>query len=548
MSMPTFMHNDDLLALQEVLASQSLLSLFVEDAQRVDRFSCEASGLYLDYSKNRVNERVMGLLLATVREKGLPEKIQALFSGELVNYTEKRPALHTALRGAIQTPVDKQALIMAAQAQMAAFVDSVHSGRWLGATGKTITDVINIGIGGSDLGPLMVTQALRAYRHKGIRCQFVSNVDAADLLAKLEVANPESTLFVVASKTFTTLETLTNATTARSWLIDAMGDNADISKHFVATTSNVANAVAFGICEDNVFPMWDWVGGRYSLWSSIGLPIALGVGMDHFKALLAGARDMDTHFASQPFESNMPVILAVLGVWYANYWGAESHAVIPYAHDLRTFPKYLQQLDMESNGKSAGRDGPVKYSTGPIIWGEAGTNGQHSFHQLLHQGTRLVPVDFIAPMKANHEHGAHQIHLFANCLSQSYALMVGKTREQAKQEFLDIGYSEEESERLADHKVMEGNRPTNTILMNQLTPKNLGALIALYEHKVFVQSVLWDINPFDQWGVELGKKISTLISAVMTDLGDAGDFDASTQNLIRRFQTVQGDNDRESNT
>ncbi len=536
MSIPSLSHNDELLALQNVLASQSSISLFVEDANRTEDYSCEAFGLYLDYSKNRVNGRAMALLFNAAREKSLEQKIQALLGGEAINYTEKRPALHTALRGALNTPADKKKLIDDVRVKMAEFVDSIHSCRWRGSTGKTITDIVNIGIGGSDLGPLMVTEALKPYQQKNIRCHFVSNVDAADLLSILANTNPESTLFVVASKTFTTLETLTNATTARDWLTRTLGADVDVSKHFVATTSNVENAVKFGIDEHNVFPMWDWVGGRYSLWSSIGLPIALGLGMENFKALLAGAAEMDSHFSEQPLEKNMPVILALLGVWYTNYWEADTHAIIPYAHDLRLFPKYLQQLDMESNGKSAAHKGQVKQATGPIIWGEAGTNGQHSFHQLLHQGTRLIPVDFIAPLKAHHEHNDHQTHLFANCLSQSYALMVGKTLEQAKQEFIDIGYSDEESEQLAHHKVMEGNRPTNTILMDQLTPKNLGALIALYEHKVFVQSVIWDINPFDQWGVELGKKISTLISGVINNEIDGSTFDASTQSLIKRYQ------------
>lgn len=539
MSIPSLTHNDELLALQNVLASQSLISLFVEDANRVNDYSAEAAGLYLDYSKNRVNDRVMALLFEAACEKGLEPKIQSLLSGDMTNYTEKRPALHTALRGSLKAPIDKQALVADVQAQMTEFVDAVHSGRWVGATGKKITDIVNIGIGGSDLGPLMVTEALKPYQHPDINCHFVSNVDAADLLSALEKATPESTLFVVASKTFTTLETLTNATTARNWLTEALGTDIDVSKHFIATTSNVDNAVKFGIDEANIFPMWDWVGGRYSLWSSIGLPIALGLGMENFSLLLAGAAEMDTHFSEQPLEDNLPVILALLGVWYTNYWQAHTHAIIPYAHDLRMFPKYLQQLDMESNGKSATQNGPVNHLTGPIIWGEAGTNGQHSFHQLLHQGTRLVPVDFIAPLKAQHEHSEHQTHLFANCLSQSYALMVGKTLDQAKQEFIDIGYSNEESEQLAHHKVMEGNRPTNTILMDELTPRTLGALIALYEHKVFVQSVMWDINPFDQWGVELGKKISTLISGVISDGTDGSSFDASTQSLIERFQRAQ---------
>lgn len=539
MSIPSFTHNDDLLALQNELASQSLISLFVEDSHRVDKYSCEAAGLYLDYSKNRVNDRVLALLFNATREKGLAQRVQSLIRGEIINYTEKRPALHTALRGPSHAPAVKLALVAQVQAKMTEFVNAVHSGHRLGATGRTITDIVNIGIGGSDLGPLMVTEALKPYQQKNIRSHFVSNVDAADLFAALDKANPETTLFVVASKTFTTLETLTNALTARRWLTDALGDGTDVSKHFVATTSNIENAVQFGIDEANIFPMWDWVGGRYSLWSSIGMPIALGVGMKNFTALLAGASEMDNHFSEQPLENNLPVILALLGVWYTNYWGAHTHAIIPYAHDLRLFPKYLQQLDMESNGKSAAHGGLVNYDTGPIIWGEAGTNGQHSFHQLLHQGTRLVPVDFIAPLRAQHAHGEHQTHLFANCLSQSYALMVGKTLAQARQEFIDIGYSETESDQLAHHKVMTGDRPTNTILMDKLTPQTLGALIALYEHKVFVQSVMWDINPFDQWGVELGKKISTLISGVVTDGADGSTFDASTQNLIKRFQNAQ---------
>lgn len=536
MSNSSLFNNDVLIALQTQLKTASIVSLFHENPSRVEECSVEAAGLHLDYSKNIVNSVVMSALIEAADQKQLSHKIDALFSGAAVNYTEKRPALHTALRFAPKAPDYALSCVLAAHDKMKQFVDKVQSGAWLGSTGKPITDVVNIGIGGSDLGPAMVYQALSAYWVEGLRCHFVSNIDAEDVLSVLSSVSPETTLFVVASKTFTTLETLTNANTARSWLTDVLGTEVDVSKHFVATTSNEAKAIEFGIHGDNVFPMWDWVGGRYSLWSSIGLPVALGIGFEHFRALLDGAKQMDSHFIEAPFSENMPVILALLGVWYSNYWQAQTHAVIPYSHQLRLFPKYLQQLDMESNGKSVTHDQFVAWTTGPIVWGEAGTNGQHSFHQLLHQGTRLVPVDFIAPVRAHHNESEHQLHLFSNCLSQSYALMAGKSLEQAKQEFQDAGYTEQDAGELAHHKVMPGNRPSNTITMDQLTPNTLGSLIALYEHKVFVQSIMWDINPFDQWGVELGKKISGLISSVIKQDQFGDELDPSTLALIRRYQ------------
>ena len=527
---------EQLAAHKTELEGARIPDLYQQSPSRCADMSCSAAGLTLDYSKNIATTDTMALLFKLAREHKLETRVQQLLSGEQVNFTEKRPALHTALRNQAALDATLAQSVKDTFSKMGDFVEAVHSGVWRGYSGERITDIVNIGIGGSDLGPFMVTEALKPYGKPGITCHFVANVDASDMCETLKSLCPRSTLFIVASKTFTTLETLTNAATAREWLVNAAERDTAVAKHFVAATANVENAVKFGIVEDNVFPMWDWVGGRYSLWSAIGLPIALAVGMQHFNELRAGAADMDQHFASAPLEENMPVIMAMLGIWYGNFWDAHSHAIIPYDHYLRYFAKYLQQLDMESNGKSASGEGFVDYQTGPIIWGEAGTNGQHSFHQLLHQGTRMVPVDFIAPLKSHNAVGEHHKYLFANCLSQSYALMCGKSLAEARQEFIDMGYAEEEATQLAPHKVMPGNRPSNTLVLDQVTPQTLGALIALYEHKVFVQSVIWEINAFDQWGVELGKKICSDIYQVIRGEKQGEEFDPSTLTLVAMYK------------
>lgn len=525
---------------QAALADVAIVDLFAQSAKRQQQFSLDAAGLSLDYAKNRVDEKTMQLLMSLARDCHLPKRIEAMFRGDAINTTENRQALHTVLRSRHSKLPEHSKLVAEVIKKMTAFVESVHGGEWRGYTGKPITDVVNIGIGGSDLGPLMVTKALTPYHVEGLKVHFVSNVDASDLCETLRQLNPETTLFIVASKTFTTTETLTNANSARQWLTDTLGAAAAVANHFVAVSVNVEKVQQFGIASENIFPMWDWVGGRYSLWSAIGLPIALACGMPHFKALLDGAATMDQHFASAPLEQNMPVILAVLGVWYANFWGAQSHAILPYDHYLSAFTKYIQQLDMESNGKSASLSGNyVDVATGPVIWGEVGTNGQHSFHQLLHQGTQMIPADFIVALQSHNPLGEHHSLLFANCLSQSRALMLGKTAAQAQQEFVAMGYSNDEAKGLAHHKVMPGNRPSNTLSMDQLTPSTLGALIALYEHKVFVQSVIWDINAFDQWGVELGKQLCNEIYPLLGGDKSCEAFDASTNALINRFKSYR---------
>jgi len=527
-----------LLKQKKNLESKRISILFEQDEKRFDEMSCTAAGITLDYSKNIVTPKTLELLMQLAQEHNLGPRINGLMTGGLVNSTERRQALHTALRSPGDEDHSHKDKVNQALEKMKHFVEAVHEGRWLGYLGNKITDVVNIGIGGSDLGPLMVTEALTPFHLKGIRCHFVSNVDASDICETLECVNPKTTLFIVASKTFTTTETLTNAITAQRWLVDCLGDDA-VKVHFVAVTANTANAVSFGIDEDNIFPMWDWVGGRFSLWSSIGLPIALATGMDAFNDLRAGAAEMDKHFSTTPLEQNLPVIMGLMGIWYINFWDAHSHAVLPYDHFLRSFTKYLQQLDMESNGKSASsRGGYVNYHVGPVIWGDVGTNGQHSFHQLLHQGTRFIPVDFIVSLKSQNPIGDHHALLFANCLSQSRALMVGKSQCQAKTEFINLGYSSEEAEALSPHKTMPGNRPSNTLILEELTPKSLGALIALYEHKTYVQSVIWEVNAFDQWGVELGKKLCKEIFTELSKAKMENNFDASTVGLMGLYKAT----------
>lgn len=531
-----YSHWSQLQAAQENLQQAGLRRLFADDPQRAQRFTQQACGITLDYSKHYLDATSQQLLLETAREAGLKAAIKALFEGQLLNNTEERAALHTTLRSPHSTTSEEQA-VHNTLAKLERFVEQVHAGEWTGFSDEAITDVVNIGIGGSDLGPRMVTEALSPFHRPGIRLHFVANVDAADLLGCLSGLRPETTLFIVASKSFSTLETLENSLSARQWLIDAGCPNEAISRHFIATTSRIDKAVEFGIAEENLFPMWDWVGGRYSLWSAIGLPIALAIGSEHFKALLAGAHAMDEHFRQADLGQNLPVIMGLLAFWYSQFWQVESWAILPYNALLRQFPAYLQQLDMESLGKQVDREGrPVDYPTGLVIWGSEGTVGQHSFHQLLHQGTRFIPVDFVVNRRAQHGLHHHQEQLFACCLSQSQALMNGKSLKQARQELLDSGMTAEKAEQLAPHKVIPGNRPSTTLFMDELNPKTLGALIALYEHKVFVQSVLLNINPFDQWGVELGKQLSGPILEALRGSKKPDGFDSSTRQLIELFK------------
>ncbi|MDN3638098.1 glucose-6-phosphate isomerase [Simiduia curdlanivorans] len=528
-----------LAAHQKAISNQPIADLFTQDSARAEKYSLKAAGIHLDFAKNRIDDVGLTLLAQLAKERGLAERVKAMYRGETINSTEKRQVLHVALRSQLGELPEHLRDVDAVIAQMTEFVAAVHSGQWQGFTGETITDVVNIGIGGSDLGPNMVTQALTPFHKPGLRVHFVSNVDASDLSETLKELSPARTLFIVASKTFTTTETLTNANSARQWLLSSLADEAAVAKHFVAVSVNLEKVKAFGIDANNIFPMWDWVGGRYSLWSAIGLPIALACGMDHFNALRAGAAAMDEHFASAPLTENMPVIMAMLGVWYINFWGAESQAILAYDHYLNAFTKYIQQLDMESNGKGAYlHGGYLEHHTGPVIWGEVGTNGQHSFHQLLHQGTRFVPADFIVSLTSHNPLGQHHSQLFANCLSQSRALMLGKNETQAAAEFKAMGYSAAEAKQLAHHKVMPGNRPSNTLVVNSLNPETLGALIALYEHKVFVQSVIWGINAFDQWGVELGKQLCSEIHPALVTQADIEKFDPSTNALIALYKSA----------
>ncbi|WP_420787373.1 glucose-6-phosphate isomerase [Shewanella chilikensis] len=516
--------------------------LFAENPQRFDQLSIKDCGLLLDFSKNRLTEAVLQELLKLAREAGLEQKIAAMFAGEAINTTEQRAVLHTALRAPADADIRVDGVnvvpeIQQTLAQMEAFVELLYSGQWRGYTGKKITDLVSIGIGGSFLGPKIISEALRPYWNGKLQCHFVANVDGTAISEKLKKLDPETTLFLMSSKSFGTQETLTNTLSAKEWFLAKDGSQQDIGKHFAAITSNVAKATAFGIDEDNIFPMWDWVGGRYSLWSAIGLPIAALIGMDNFKALLAGARAMDVHFASRPLEQNMPVIMGLLSVWYNNFFNAQSHVVLTYDHYLRGLPAYFQQLDMESNGKSVTLDGnAVDYSTGPVIWGGESTNGQHAYHQLLHQGTALIPADFILPLQSHNPIGEHHAQLASNCFGQTQALMQGRTFDEALAELADSSFTEAEKQLIAKHKVMEGNKPSNTLLMDKLTPITLGALIALYEHRTLVQGAIWDINSFDQWGVELGKKLGNeVLSRIGAEL-DSKDLDSSSNALINLFR------------
>lgn len=528
-----------LVAHKAIFSNTSIAQLFERDSDRAKQFTVKSSGLLLDYSKNLITEQTRSLLVELARKASLQAAIEAMFDGDKVNNTEDRSALHIALRGGFQGDAQPSINedVSRVQEQIQGFVEQVENHHWRGYSGVPITDVVNIGIGGSDLGPRMVYEALRPYQNPAVAIHFLANIDGSDFANTVHDLSPESTLFIVASKSFSTLETKKNADAARTWFLQQGGSEADLSKHFVAVTSNVDAAIKFGIAESQVFPIWDWVGGRYSLWSAIGLPLALGLGYENFRALGAGAHEMDHHFSTASFEHNMPVIMAMLEIWYQNYFGATSHAVIPYDHNLRYLPEFLQQLDMESNGKSTDRSGHLlEYRSGGVVWGSSGTIGQHSFHQLLHQGTQLIPVDFIVPMNTHNPIADHHSHLYSNAIAQSRALMQGKTLEQVRSELRAQGLDSSDIEKLAPHKVIPGNRPSNMLLMDCLEPTTLGALIALYEHKVYVQSVVWNINAFDQWGVELGKQLSEVIHPQLVDPKLVPDFDGSTNELIARFK------------
>jgi glucose-6-phosphate isomerase len=532
-----------LAAHHRALGALNLRDVFAADPDRAVRLSLEAVGLHADFSKHLLTDETVALLLALARAVDLPGWIGRLFRGDAINNTEQRAVLHVALRNRSGRPmavdgVDIMPDVERVLGQMGRFVGRVRSGEWLGHTGRRITDVVNIGIGGSNLGPLMVCEALRFYQNRELRVHFVSNVDGTHIAETLRGLDPASTLVIVASKTFTTQETLTNAHTARRWCVDAFGDNAAIARHFVAVSTARAQVEAFGIDPANMFEFWDWVGGRYSLWSSIGLPIAVAIGMDRFLELLAGAHALDEHFRTAPLERNLPVLLALIGVWYRNFHGAATQAILPYDQYLRYLPAYLQQADMESNGKGVTRDGvPVGWDTGPVVWGEPGTDGQHAFYQLIHQGTQLVPVDFIAPLVSHNPIGDHHAKLLANCLAQGEALMRGKTAAEARAELEAAGQDAATVERLVPHKVFPGNRPSTTLLVDRLTPERLGALIALYEHRIFVQGVIWGVNSFDQWGVELGKQLAGTILGELEG-GASVPHDASTAALVARCRAA----------
>ncbi|KAJ3119438.1 hypothetical protein HK098_005499 [Nowakowskiella sp. JEL0407] len=503
------------------------------------------ASLLLDYSKNIITEETLNLLFTLAKEANVLSFRDSMFAGEKLNLTEGRPVLHVALRNQSNRPIyvngsDVMPDVNRVLSQMKRISDQIGSGEWLGYTGKPITDIVNIGIGGSDLGPVMVTEALKPYARPGISVHFVSNIDGTHIAETLKRINPETSLFIIASKTFTTIETITNATTAKSWFLESAVDPAHVAKHFVALSTNEKAVTAFGISVENMFEFWDWVGGRYSLWSAIGLSIDLYIGHDNFVELLAGGHDMDEHFRTADLEENLPVILGLLGVWYNNFFGAQTHAILPYDQYLHRFPAYFQQGDMESNGKSTTRDSkPVSCSTGPIIWGEPGTNGQHAFYQLIHQGTKLIPADFLAPV-ISHNPIADNVHheiLLSNFFAQTEALMTGKTEDQVRAE-LEKEFKGDSSkiEPLVAHKVFSGNRPTNSIMYQQLTPRTLGSLIALYEHKIFVQGIIWNINSFDQWGVELGKQLAKAILPELKGDEEVTQHDSSTNGLINWYK------------
>ena len=538
-----------LCAHQKNIAPMHMRDLFANDPKRFDKYSLQFADILFDYSKHRITDETLPLLMQMAREANIEQWRDKMFAGDKINITENRAVLHTALRNRSNTPVlvnglDVMPEINAVLAQMRHFSEQVRSGQWLGYSGKRITDIVNIGIGGSDLGPVMVCDALKPYAQAGLDIHFVSNIDGAHLMRALEKCNAETTLFIVASKTFTTQETMTNALSARTWFLESAINNSHVAKHFVALSTNAKAVADFGINTNNMFQFWDWVGGRYSLWSAIGLSITLYVGMDNFEALLDGAHEMDIHFKTTPLEHNMPVILALIGIWYNNFFHVDTHAILPYDQGMARFPAYLQQADMESNGKFICRDGSrVQYKTGPVIWGEAGTNGQHAFYQLIHQGTQIVPADFLMPVHSHYAIGkqgyAHHKILLANFLAQTQSLMLGKTKQAAHAELEKQGLSDQTLADLLPHKVFEGNRPTTSILFDKLTPNTLGKLIALYEHKIFVQGILWDINSYDQWGVEYGKQIAQQILPQLTSDEVVTNYDSSTNGLINHTKKLR---------
>ncbi|MGG5799019.1 glucose-6-phosphate isomerase [Edwardsiella tarda] len=526
----------------EQMKSVHMRDLFAADADRFSKFSATFDDqMLVDYSKNRITAETLEKLQALARETDLSSAIAAMFAGEKINRTEDRAVLHVALRNRSNTPIyvdghDVMPQVNAVLAKMKQFCARVIGGEWKGYSGKAITDVVNIGIGGSDLGPYMVTEALRPYKNH-LNMHFVSNVDGTHIAETLQRLDPETTLFLVASKTFTTQETMTNAHSARDWFLQAAGDECHVAKHFAALSTNEQAVSAFGIDTANMFEFWDWVGGRYSLWSAIGLSIALSIGYDNFEQLLSGAHAMDRHFATAPLQDNLPVLLALIGIWYNNFFGAETEAILPYDQYMHRFPAYFQQGNMESNGKYVDREGQVvDYQTGPIIWGEPGTNGQHAFYQLIHQGTKLIPCDFIAPAMSHNPLGDHHSKLLSNFFAQTEALAFGKSREAVEEEFAKAGKSATEVEHIVPFKVFEGNRPTNSILLREITPYSLGMLIALYEHKIFTQGAILNIFSFDQWGVELGKQLANRILPELDDVQPVHSHDSSTNALINRFK------------
>lgn len=528
------------------ISSTHMRDLFAQDPKRFEKFSLRFDEILLDFSKNRITQETLGMLLELARQAKVEEWRDRMFRGDKINITEDRAVLHIALRNRSNRPIlvdgkDVMPEVNAVLKHMREFSEAIRSGQWKGYTGEPITDIINIGIGGSDLGPVMATEALKPYSKPGLRAHFVSNVDGTDIAEKLKIVKPQSTLFIIASKTFTTQETITNAKTAKRWFLETAKDEAAVAKHFVALSTNEKEVTKFGIDTKNMFEFWDWVGGRYSLWSAIGLSIAVDIGMDNFEQLLAGGYAMDEHFRTTPLEKNLPVILGVLGVWYNNFFGAATEAILPYDQYMHRFPAYFQQGDMESNGKSANREGQfVDYSTGPVIWGEPGTNGQHAFYQLIHQGTKLIPCDFLAPMETQNPLGEHHAILLSNFFAQPEALMKGKTEAEVRAELTTAGVKGAELEKLVPHKVFAGNKPTNSIMFKKLTPRTLGMLIAMYEHKIFVQGIIWNINSFDQWGVELGKQLAKAILPQLQEAGAVSNHDSSTNGLINYFKSQRG--------
>ena len=527
---------------EEEMNRKQMKDLFAADPNRFETYSIKKDGVLFDYSKNIISDKTIQLLFQLAKECGLDKAIEAQFSGKAINETENRAVLHTALRNFSGAPVlldgkDVMPAIKAVLQQMKTFCNKIHQGEHLGYTGKKITTIVNIGIGGRDLGPVMVTEALKPYWVDGIKTYFVSNVDGTHIAETLKKVNAEETLFLIASKTFTTQETMTNAHTARTWFLEHAKEEVHIATHFVALSTNEKLVNAFGIDSQNMFEFWDWVGGRYSLWSAIGLSIALTIGYDHFEALLKGAHDADVHFKTMPFEKNMPVIMALLGIWYTNFFGAQSEAILPYDQYLHRFAAYFQQGNMESNGKYVDRNGTtVNYATGPVIWGEPGTNGQHAFYQLIHQGTLVIPCDFIAPAKSHNPIGDHHDKLLSNYFAQTEALLNGKTEKIVKEELKAAGKSEAEIESLAPFKIFAGNKPTNSFLVEKMTPHTLGFLIAVYEQKIFTQGVIWNIYSFDQWGVELGKQLANQILPELSNNEPVNGHDSSTNGLINQYK------------